>query len=94
MNTGTDAFAQGKLAFQNNHPMSSCTYPVGSSIREEWMRGWTEGRNASPGGDGEAAGNSHPSMMGDGTEEQNLNQRGDPSARISESDVKAAFGNS
>jgi hypothetical protein len=24
----------------------------------------------------------HPGMMGDGTEEQNLNQRGDPAARI------------
>lgn len=26
----------------------------------------------------------HPGMMGDGTEEQNLNQKGDPSARITE----------
>jgi hypothetical protein len=33
----------------------------------------------------------HPGMFGDGTEEQNLNQKGDPSARISEADVKAAF---
>lgn len=32
-----------------------------------------------------------PGMMGDGTEEQNLNQRGDKSARISQSDVQAAF---
>jgi hypothetical protein len=30
-------------------------------------------------------------MFGDGTEEQNLNQKGDPSARITEGDVKAAF---
>jgi hypothetical protein len=30
--------------------------------------------------------------MGDGTEEQNLNQKGDPSKRITEAEVKAAFG--
>lgn len=34
----------------------------------------------------------HPGMMGDGTEEQNLNQKGDPSARITEDEVKEAFG--
>ena len=33
----------------------------------------------------------HPGMMGDGTEEQNLNQTGDPSARVTEEDVKEAF---
>ena len=33
----------------------------------------------------------YPEMMGDGTEEQNLNQTGDPSARISESEVDKAF---
>lgn len=33
----------------------------------------------------------HPGMMGDGTEEQNLNQKGVPSARIKEDEVKAAF---
>ena len=33
----------------------------------------------------------HPGMFGDGTEEQNLNQKGDPSARITEDEVKAAF---
>ena len=48
MTTGTDAFAQGKLAFQNNHPMSSCQYPSGSAFRNEWMRGWMQARNASP----------------------------------------------
>lgn len=26
----------------------------------------------------------HPAMMGDGTQEQNLNQKGDPSKRITE----------
>ena len=35
---------------------------------------------------------SNPGMMGDGTEEQNLNERGNPAARIKRSEVKAAFG--
>jgi hypothetical protein len=35
---------------------------------------------------------SFPGMMGDGTEEQNLNQRGNPSARIKRKEVAAAFG--
>lgn len=34
----------------------------------------------------------YPEMMGDETEEQNLNQVGDPSARIREDEVDAAFG--
>ena len=34
----------------------------------------------------------YPGMMGDGTEEQNLNQTGDPSARITEGEVDKAFG--
>jgi hypothetical protein len=33
----------------------------------------------------------HPGMMGDGTEEQNLNEKGDPSARVTQADVDAAF---
>ena len=33
----------------------------------------------------------HASMMGDGTEEQNLNQTGNPGARITQDDVDAAF---
>jgi hypothetical protein len=33
----------------------------------------------------------HPGMMGDGTEEQNLGQRGNPAARIKEAEVDAAF---
>lgn len=39
-----------------------------------------------------ADGNAHPGMMGDGTEEQNLNQTGNPSARITKDEVQAAFG--
>jgi hypothetical protein len=34
----------------------------------------------------------HPGMMGDGTEEQNLDERGDPKARIEEDELDAAFG--
>jgi hypothetical protein len=34
----------------------------------------------------------YPGMMGDGTEEQNLGQRGNPSARIKKKEVAAAFG--
>ena len=34
---------------------------------------------------------SHPGMMGDGTEEQNLDQPGDPAARIKKDEVDAAF---
>ena len=35
---------------------------------------------------------SHPGMMGDGTEEQNLNERGNPAGRIKKDEVDAAFG--
>ena len=35
----------------------------------------------------------HPGMMGDGTEEQNLGQPGNPAARIRKDEVDAAFGN-
>ena len=34
----------------------------------------------------------YPGMMGDGTEEQNLGQRGNPAARIRKKEVTAAFG--
>ncbi len=33
----------------------------------------------------------HMGMMGDGTEEQNLGERGDPAKRIKEDEVDAAF---
>jgi len=35
---------------------------------------------------------SHPGMMGDGTEEQNLGEPGNPAARIKKDEVDAAFG--
>lgn len=34
----------------------------------------------------------HPGMMGDGTEEQNLDQPGNPEARIKKDEADAAFG--
>ena len=34
----------------------------------------------------------HPGMVGDGTEEQNLGERGNPAARIKKKEVIAAFG--
>ena len=34
----------------------------------------------------------HTGMMGDGTEEQNLGERGNPAARIKKKEVAAAFG--
>jgi hypothetical protein len=40
---------------------------------------------------GKKAAPQHPGMMGDGTEEQNLDQPGDPAARIKKDDVDAAF---
>lgn len=40
----------------------------------------------------DAATDPHPGMMGDGTEEQNLNQPGDPSKRITKDEVDEAFG--
>ncbi len=33
----------------------------------------------------------HPGMMGDGTEEQNLNQPGNPQARIGKDELQDAF---
>lgn len=35
---------------------------------------------------------SHPGMMGDGTEEQNLDERGNPAARIKKDELDATFG--
>lgn len=35
---------------------------------------------------------SHPGMMGDGTQEQSLGERGNPAARIKKRELKAAFG--
>ena len=35
---------------------------------------------------------SHPGMMGDGTQEQNLAERGNPAARIKKDEVDEAFG--
>ena len=53
-----------------------------------------QGCEVSPdGGSSLSAGSveAHPGMMGDGTEEQNLGQPGNPSARITAEEVEAAF---
>ena len=57
----TDAREQGRLAFANNHAMSSCQYPVGSDLRAEWMAGWQAAQNAAPKG----LRASHPGLMAD-----------------------------
>ena len=46
----------------------------------------------SPAKSSKKAADPHPGMMGDGTEEQNLGQKGDASARIKKKDVEDAFG--
>ena len=40
----------------------------------------------------DVAGGSRPGVMGDGTEEQNLDQPGNPDARIKADEVEEAFG--
>jgi hypothetical protein len=41
--------------------------------------------------DTKAPADKHPGMMGDGTEEQNLGQPGNPGARIKKDEVDTAF---
>jgi len=41
---------------------------------------------------GRAGGGSRPGVLGDETEEQNLNQPGNPEARITEQEIDEAFG--
>jgi hypothetical protein len=47
--------------------------------------------SSKPTDDKKQSGVSHPGMMGDGTEEQNLGQKGNPDARIKKDEVDAAF---
>ena len=49
-------------------------------------------KSAIPKGSKKRAKVAHPGMMGDGTEEQNLGERGNPVARIRKKEVVAAFG--
>jgi hypothetical protein len=56
------------------------------------MTNKADSKNAHKDTAGKKTTGSHPGMMGDGTEEQNLDQRGDPAARIQEDEVDAAFG--
>jgi hypothetical protein len=60
----TDARDQGRLAFDHNLPMSSCTYPVGSTLRAEWMEGWNAARNARPAPTQQAAQSDGPKQSG------------------------------
>lgn len=59
------------------------------------MPGQKQGqRNLDPGRmkeQGRAGGGSRPGVLGDETEEQNLNQPGNPDARISREEVEEAF---
>jgi hypothetical protein len=68
-------------------------------MRPDWLKGRvTQGvlpmttKSKVPNDTEKHAKNSHPGMMGDGTEEQNLNQPGNPAARIKKEDADAAFG--
>ncbi|WP_297804110.1 hypothetical protein [uncultured Brevundimonas sp.] len=45
-----------------------------------------------PHGQREPVENTRPGVLGDGTEEQNLNQKGHPEARIKKDEVQDAFG--
>jgi hypothetical protein len=65
----TDAYQQGRLAYQNNHPMSGCAYPVDSTLRAEWMRGWNEAHNAHP---GSGSPGEHSGMMADSERVRNF----------------------
>jgi len=47
--------------------------------------------NSTPKVTNQPANNPHPGMMGDGTEEQNLNQEGNQGERITQDDVDEAF---
>lgn len=60
--------------------------------RQEQNKAQYNGRDQEKPHDAAQAAERHPGMMGDGTEEQNLNQRGHPEARIREDEVQDAFG--
>ena len=53
---------------------------------------WRQAERELGGEPGTGMAQSHPGMLGDGTEEQNLDQPGTPGARISEDEVVEAFG--
>jgi hypothetical protein len=56
------------------------------------MEGTVSTKPKAPESEKGSKGISHPGMMGDGTEEQNLNERGDPSKRIDKAEVDSTFG--
>ncbi|MDX7952774.1 DUF2934 domain-containing protein [Lichenihabitans sp. Uapishka_5] len=53
---------------------------------------WSTAEREAAGGEAAVPSEPHPGMMGDGTEEQNLGQPGNPAARIGEDEVREAFG--
>ena len=57
---------------------------------DHWQRAE---RESDPDGDGRSSGSgsAHPGMMGDGTEEQDLGQPGQPDARVTRDEVEDAF---
>ena len=65
---------------------------VRQKVRRIAVRGAAPSLDRAAAGDKPAAAGGQPGIMGDGTEEQNLGQPGDPAARISEDEAVAAFG--
>ena len=60
--------------------------------RQEQNKPQYNGREPEQPHEGAQAYNTRPGVLGDGTEEQNLNQRGNPEARIQRDEVQDAFG--
>lgn len=60
---------------------------------DHWRRAEQEiGSDEPATGPADDVASEHPGMMGDGTEEQNLNQPGHPEAQITADEVEEAFG--
>lgn len=69
-------------------PTGVSKLPVAASMPKTSARPASRPRKIKP---APRANVSHPGMMGDGTEEQNLNQTGNPEARITKEEVDTAF---
>ena len=66
-----------------NRPSSDAEHAMAANARSRDRQGKAEDK---------ARHDRHVGMMGDGTEEQDLGQPGDPGARIGQNEVEAAFG--
>jgi hypothetical protein len=64
---------------------------VGFQLSPHALSTWHDEENPGPHKTKKRAKVAHPGMMGDGTEEQNLGERGNPAARIKKNEVTAAF---